>query len=562
MPFPIFDDNGAETGRRKWEEWNPDQFDAEEWVDLFLESGAQYFVYESFDDYGFSMSDSPATTLDSSATVWATDACKELAQAASGRMPYFWHQRQHGGIDFILGAWAQLKSRFTADCPDFAAFRKASLYHLLNTPERYGRCAGILFAGNCGGLVNGEHPAREGDYEYQYNQTNSTYLAGVYTHQPWMLMSKAFHLKGDLYYHPKIDFDRRKFRNYNTKIRADDGIKMSIFSLESDLDGWAGGRTQDSRTPAEIIKWITCAACRDANLVVRVTPNPKGQIEPHQQDTLRAIGDWMKIFGQSIYNTGNGPYLPGIWGGSVRRKNKIYLHITQNSEEGIYVFPQLPDSDSIASVTLLNNHSPVSYTNAGGEFRIDLDDAISQDRTVPDRVVLITYNIGYDTLAIDNLDGAKSTESLCAGAAVSASNTSVMKGIDRAPTVLVEPALDGNGNDGKYLEGSSFWSATEPFETEVPDLVYPVTVEVDMGSPTQLREFSLLEKHTRIRDWKIQYQQPSDQQWVTIYQGTDEPLQLFNYRLAQPVTTQFVRILITRCVGGAPQLRYIRVYNN
>lgn len=77
----------------------------------------------------------------------------------------------------------------------------------------------------------------------------------------------------------------------------------------------------------DMIRLLVGAVVQDANLLLNVGPRPDGQIEPEQAERLHKIGDWLKQFGQSIYSTRGGPYLPGDFGVSTDRDRSIYLHI-------------------------------------------------------------------------------------------------------------------------------------------------------------------------------------------------------------------------------------------
>ena len=546
------------TGRRKWEEWNPSDFNATAWINTFVDSGAQFLTYEIIDDYGFTMCDSPGTTLDIAGTVFGKDVCSLLGKAAQKQnLPMLWHQRQYGGIDYILKPWNYFLSRLTMDTPRYPQFRKKTLYHIIEHPEIYGKAAGIVFAGNEGGKTISEHPAREGDYEYQFDQNHSDYIQKLLEAQPWLIFSTRFVLKGDPYYKADFEFENMKFANYNKHLETDETMRITLFAMESDLDGWSGGRVQDSRTAYELIKMLVFAAVRDNNFAVRVTPDPKGNIPDYQKERLHTIGTWLQKYGESIYSTRNGPYMPGSWGGATRKGNKIYLHLTQNSESGEFHFPKLPDG--IQSVKLLNNGATLNFTNDANGFNFHIDSTITTNRKEPDRVVEITYNNDVDTLKMETIDDESIIyhESLCKGASVETTSNSAIKKL-KDPSVLTERLLDDKGSAVKYLYPKTAWSAKEPFEgDDAPKS--DVNVTVDFGKTLQFDQVTILEKHNRIRDWSVEYLDTNNT-WHTIYSATNEPIAFFEWKLAQPIRADKLRVQMHRFEGGAPQLRAIRVF--
>ena len=66
---------------------------------------------------------------------------------------------------------------------------------------------------------------------------------------------------------------------------------------------------------------------RDGNMLLNVGPRPDGQIDPPQVERLREIGAWLGKYGQSIYATRGGPFLPGAYGASTHRDKTIYVHV-------------------------------------------------------------------------------------------------------------------------------------------------------------------------------------------------------------------------------------------
>ena len=80
---------------------------------------------------------------------------------------------------------------------------------------------------------------------------------------------------------------------------------------------------------------------RDGNLLLNVGPRPDGQIDPPQVERLREIGAWLAKYGQSIYATRGGPFLPGDYGASTHRDRTIYVHVLKWPGDKL-VLPAIP----------------------------------------------------------------------------------------------------------------------------------------------------------------------------------------------------------------------------
>jgi len=59
--------------------------------------------------------------------------------------------------------------------------------------------------------------------------------------------------------------------------------------IESDQWFWAGGKEVNTKDAAYCIETLIQTACRDANLLLNISPRGNGEIEPRQQEVLRAI---------------------------------------------------------------------------------------------------------------------------------------------------------------------------------------------------------------------------------------------------------------------------------
>jgi alpha-L-fucosidase len=119
----------------------------------------------------------------------------------------------------------------------------------------------------------------------------------------------------------------------------------------------------------DVIRLLVGAVGRDGNLLLNVGPRPDGQIEPAQAERLREVGDWLNQYGQSIYATRGGPYLPGDFGVSTYRDRTIYLHILNPTGKTL-LLPALPARMLDCSV-LTGGKATCTQTDTGVEVVLD-----------------------------------------------------------------------------------------------------------------------------------------------------------------------------------------------
>ncbi|KAA6320491.1 hypothetical protein EZS27_029745 [termite gut metagenome] len=64
-----------------------------------------------------------------------------------------------------------------------------------------------------------------------------------------------------------------------------------------------------------------------ANLLLNVGPMPNGKIMPEHTERLLAMGEWLKEYGYTIYETEQGFVKPQPWGACTGKGKTIYIHV-------------------------------------------------------------------------------------------------------------------------------------------------------------------------------------------------------------------------------------------
>src|SRR5260370_8591469 len=76
-----------------------------------------------------------------------------------------------------------------------------------------------------------------------------------------------------------------------------------------------------------LIRGLVEAASRGGNFLLNVGPQPDGVIQPEFQERLHAIGDWLRINGDSIYGTTYGPVQGAAALRTTAKDKKVFLHV-------------------------------------------------------------------------------------------------------------------------------------------------------------------------------------------------------------------------------------------
>ncbi|ETD19585.1 hypothetical protein HMPREF1199_00955 [Hoylesella oralis CC98A] len=111
------------------------------------------------------------------------------------------------------------------------------------------------------------------------------------------------------------------------------------------------------------------AAGRNANLLLNIGPQPDGQLPAAAAQRLGEIGKWMSTYGETIYGTRGGIIAPHEWGVSTQKGNKLYVHILNLQDKGLF----LPvDNSKITNAVMFNNHTKVNFTRSKYGITIEL----------------------------------------------------------------------------------------------------------------------------------------------------------------------------------------------
>jgi len=148
-----------------------------------------------------------------------------------------------------------------------------------------------------------------------------------------------------------------------------------------------------------ILKLIAGAACSNGNLLLSWSPRFDGGFDEAEKQRLFEIGDWLKLNGESIYNTRGGPWKPTAWGGSTRNGKMAYIHLFQRPNNDL-VLPSIPDRQVI-SAKLLASGENVPFKQTTTQLRLCIP---GKEPIKGDLVVALTMNDTLDGLSAISAD--------------------------------------------------------------------------------------------------------------------------------------------------------------
>jgi alpha-L-fucosidase len=165
-----------------------------------------------------------------------------------------------------------------------------------------------------------------------------------------------------------------------------------------------------SKTPikpaATQIYLMANTVCRDGNFLLASSILPDGSFDERLIKEFDILGKWLDKYGESIYETRGGPYMPSSYYASTCRDNTVYLHIFRMND-GRVVLPAL--GKKILSVERIGGGKVAfEQSEQNVTIRIDPKDfrAITVDTaTGYGSLPPVNHVISLDTIIKLNLDG-------------------------------------------------------------------------------------------------------------------------------------------------------------
>ncbi len=482
----------ADVYDRLYKEFNPAKFQAAEWVKLAKTAGAKYIVLTAKHCDGFLLWHSQASDYNISQTPFARDVCRELSAAA----------RAEGirvGWYFSPMDWRD---------PDFRTDRHAQFLQRMQTEVRelltnYGPIDLLWFDWDGG--------------EPRYEQPRTYEL--VKSLQPQIVVNNRLDL-GPGNSDRQILSPHADYYTPEQQVGAYDDQRPWESCMTTSRKGqWAWGGTADGvkSLDACLGMLIRCAG-GDGNVLLNVGPMPTGEIASEQAQLLSEIGAWLAKYGESIYGTRGGPFLPGDYGASTRKGNTIYLHICDWTDDVIRL-PAIA-RQVVRSRVLGGGRTVVRQTPEGLAVSV-----AEKDRQAIDTIVALELDGPALGLPAVKVAG---TVALSSHARATASNV-----YQQLAEYGPDRAVDGN-SETRWATDSGVTSAWLELDLGQP---------VDFGRAVIKQAFPELQ---RVKKFTIEAWQ--DGQWKPCYEGADLPATL-SARFA-PTTAQRVRLNITEATDG------------
>jgi len=306
--------------------FNPQQFDAKEWVRIAKSAGMKYITFTSRHHDGFSNWDTKQSDWNIMNTPYGKDLIKQLADEChkEGIKLMFYYSLldwMRTDYQYETGRTGQETGRTTkSDWSSYIEFMKAQLTELLTN---YGPIAGIWFDGHWDQTEDENRTSHKTHVDWDYPGIYGL----IHSLQPTCLISNNHHLPpiaGENFQIFERDIPGENKSGYS----GQEVSKLPLEGCETISKSWGFRITDDSfKSVKELLHLLIRSAGTDSNLLLNVGPMPNGKIQPECVERLQQMGQWMDKFGYTIYGTRKGLINPQTWGVTTMKDKVCYVHV-------------------------------------------------------------------------------------------------------------------------------------------------------------------------------------------------------------------------------------------
>lgn len=141
------------------------------------------------------------------------------------------------------------------------------------------------------------------------------------------------------------------------------------------------------KSPQFFIRLLANAASRGGNLLMNIGPKGDGSFDSKDSQILDGIGQWLNKNGEAIYGTQRGQLPIPAWGVTTQNGNRIYLHVFNKPADGNLILAGLKNKVNRAYFLTDKRKAklPVQYIDSAA-ISIALPQTTVDD---PDRVIVL-----------------------------------------------------------------------------------------------------------------------------------------------------------------------------
>lgn len=292
-----------EQYQKYFEMFNPDLYNPKEWARMAKAAGMKYVVLTAKHHEGFCLWDSKHTDYKATNTPFGKDLIKEYVEAfrAEGlKVGFYYSLIDWHHPDYTIDRNHPLRADNDADYEKLNAGKDMSRYreYIKNQVRElltnYGEISIIWF--------DFSFPGKNGKGRADWDSENLLKLARSL--QPGIIVDDRLDLADA---EGGWDFttpEQVKVAKWPER----DGRKIPWETCQTFSGSWGYYRDEYTwKSPAQLIELLVESVSKGGNLLLNVGPTARGAFDDRAQDSLKAMGQWTKLNGRSVYGCTEAP---------------------------------------------------------------------------------------------------------------------------------------------------------------------------------------------------------------------------------------------------------------
>ncbi len=356
-------------------DFNPVNYNPKAWVKVAKDAGMKYLIITAKHHDGFALFDSKASDWDVvDATVYGKDLLKPLAEECKKqeiRLGFYYSQANDwtnpGGAVARRPMWQGWPNPDSARIDQYTKEHNGSWDPIQETATFDDYIDRVAVPQVKELLTNyGDISVLWWDYATQMKSYDGAVkLQKLLDIQPQIITNDRLHpdFPGDIKTPEQAipDWDAVDGQNWETCMTMNNSWGYKSFDNK-----W--------KSSEELIRNLVRIVARGGNYLLNVGPKPDGTFPEASIERLKAIGKWMDINGESIYNTQASPIRNLPWGEctvkQLKNKTILYLCVFEWPEDGILSVPGL--TNKIISAKLLANSDKLKTKETSNGYNIEI----------------------------------------------------------------------------------------------------------------------------------------------------------------------------------------------
>ena len=345
-------------------QWNPERFDARAWARMLKASGARYVKITTKHHEGFCLWPSRLTPFTVEHTPHGRDVLGELVEAVNdeGMDVHFY---------FSVMDWShpdyRSSLRTSQDSVAFARFLDFTEGQLRELATRYPTVKDFWFDGTWDASLR-----QNGWWTAKMEKMLKQLVPGVTVNS---------RLRADDRGSRHFDSNGRLMGDYESgyERRLPDPVKdlkVTQWDWEACMtlpeNQWGYHRDWSLsyvKAPHEVVEHIVHAVSMGGNMVVNFGPQPDGDFRREEKDMVKALGNWMKRYGECVYGCGYAGLRKQDWGYYTAKDDTLYMVVFNRPYSGM-LNVVMPKGQSPQMACLLDGTPLRIEETASGEYHV------------------------------------------------------------------------------------------------------------------------------------------------------------------------------------------------